>query len=150
MLLINNLFSNLGINVTWRSMEYNSILPASTSHYKNILSLQTTKDLVIPQRLPYYFWGYWELPNNRVDNANGATRRNPGLVGGSISTQSSNPALRGVTEVLGGPPLLTPSRVTPARATPLSSGLFFRFAFCCRVTPGRVVRDCETILGLQN
>ena len=44
---------------------------------------------------------------------------------------------------------LNPSRVTPARATPLHSGLFFRFTFCGRVTPGRVVRDCETIFGLK-
>ena len=32
-------------------------------------SLTTVRQEV--QRLPYYFYGYWELPNNRVANANG-------------------------------------------------------------------------------
>ena len=58
------------------------------------------------------------------------------LVGEPILTPSSNPALRGVTlEVVG--------ETTLERVTPHNPGLFFRFVFCTRVTPVRVVRDCE-------
>ena len=42
------------------------------------LPAKELNDRMTPQRLPYYFGGYWELPNNRVANANGVTRRNPG------------------------------------------------------------------------
>ena len=56
----------------------NSLLNPSTSHYKNILSLQKNRDRVTPQRPPYYFWGYWDLLDNRVANADVVTRRNPG------------------------------------------------------------------------
>ena len=39
---------------------------------------QQTNDRVTSQRLPNYFGGYWELPNNRIANANWVTRCNPG------------------------------------------------------------------------
>ena len=45
---------------------------------KYSLFTNKTNDRLTLQLLPYYFWGYWELPNNRVANANGLTRRNPG------------------------------------------------------------------------
>ena len=36
-----------------------------------------------------------------------------------------------------------------AGSTLRNSGLFFPFGFCGRVTSGRVVQDCETMLGLK-
>ena len=38
-----------------------------------------TNDRVTPQRLPCNFCGYWELPNNRIADSDGVTRRNPGI-----------------------------------------------------------------------
>ena len=37
-----------------------------------------TNDRVMPQWLSNYFWGYWELPNNRVANGNRVNQHNPG------------------------------------------------------------------------
>ena len=42
--------------------------------HKNIVCLQTNRrSSNTAAALPYYFWGYWELPNNRVANAYGVT-----------------------------------------------------------------------------
>ena len=43
-----------------------------------LCTYKQTNDRVTAQRLPFYFGGYWDLPNNRVANANGVTLRNPG------------------------------------------------------------------------
>ena len=70
-------FSNLDINVAYKFLDH-SLLPLQHHMTKIFFVYKQTNDRVTPQRQPYYFGGYWELPNNRVANANGVTRRNPG------------------------------------------------------------------------
>ena len=61
-----------------KNLHGDSLLPLQHHIAKIFFVYKDTNDRVTLQRLPNYFGGYWELPNNSVANANMVTQRNPG------------------------------------------------------------------------